>query len=99
MRKLGIFKAEYEPVIDVYSELREQYLILTKKFKDSEYDYQIETMQGGAKKSPLVATLEVLRKDILAYSDRLCLNPKSFETITPEQPKKSKLETILSELK
>lgn len=36
MKKLGVFKREYIPVISVYSELIEQYNILTKRFLDSE---------------------------------------------------------------
>ncbi|MNC81991.1 hypothetical protein D3C75_1353250 [compost metagenome] len=49
--------------------------------------YQVKTADGGAKKAPIVATLESLRKDILAYSDRLCLNPKALESVTPDKPK------------
>ena len=54
--------------------------------------------QGGAKKAPIVATLESLRKDILAYSDRLCLNPKSLENVTAEKTSKSTLARVLSKL-
>lgn len=98
MKTLGVYKPEYDPVIEVYSELREQYEKLTKKFKDDGYKYYESTAQGGTKKSSIVATLENLRKDILAYSDRLCLNPKALETVTPDQPKKSKLAQALSSL-
>lgn len=79
MKKLGVFKNEYLPLIDIYSEMREQYERLTKKFKETEYEYSTGTMQGGEKKSPLVATLEILRKDIVLYSDRLCLSPKAMQ--------------------
>ncbi|NTW04542.1 MAG: P27 family phage terminase small subunit [Peptococcaceae bacterium] len=99
MKKLGIYKPEYNRLIDIYAELVEQYGILTNEFQDSGYDYEVETMQGGAKKAPIVATLETLRKDILAYSDRLCLNPKSLETVTAESANKSKLAEVLSGLK
>lgn len=78
MGKLGVFKAEYTPLIDIYSELMEQYMKLTKEYKDGGFKYAEETDRGGTKKSTLVATLETLRKDLLAYSDRLCLNPKSL---------------------
>lgn len=77
IKELGIYKAEYEPIIDIYCEMREQYERLTKEFKDSKYKYKEYTSEGGTKKAPIVATLESLRKDILQYSDRLCLNPKS----------------------
>lgn len=99
MKKLGIYKPQYNRLIDIYAELVEQYGILTKDFKASGYECEVETMQGGSKKAPIVATLEALRKDILAYSDRLCLNPKSLETVTAETGNKSKLAQVLSELK
>lgn len=98
MKNLKVYKAEYEPIIDIYSELREQYSILTQKFKDSDYDFEIETMQGGSKKAPIVSTLESLRKDIILYSDRLCLNPKSIDNVKIQVPKKSMLEEALKGL-
>ena len=99
MKKLGIHKPEYNRLIDVYSELVEQYGIITQRYIDDEYKFQTFTAAGDYKKSPIVATLEGLRKDILTYSDRLCLNPKALESITIEKSKKSKLAQVLSELK
>lgn len=99
MKKLGVYKPEYDRIIDIYAELSEQYERITEIFIKSGYDYEVETMQGGKKKAPIVATLETLRKDILAYSDRLCLNPKSLETVTTESTNKSKLAQVLSDLK
>lgn len=99
MKALGVYKPEYDPIIDIYAELVDQYNKITKEFKDGGYQYEVETDQGGRKKAPIVATLETLRKDILAYSDRLCLNPKSLETVTVETgKKKSALASALSEL-
>lgn len=99
MRKLGTYKPEYNRIIDIYAELYTQYSLLEKKYKEEGYQYEVETGQGGYKKSPIVATLEALRKDILAYSDRLCLNPKALETVTADTAQKSKLAQVLSELK
>jgi phage terminase small subunit len=66
--------------------MREQYEKLTKVFKDSGYkDYSSYTGAGGDKKSPLISTLESLRKDIGTYSDKLGLNPKALESITAEK--------------
>jgi len=99
MKALGVYKPEYDPIIEIYAELADQYNKITKEFKDGGYQYEVETDQGGRKKAPIVATLETLRKDILAYSDRLCLNPKSLETVTVETgKKKSALASALSEL-
>lgn len=77
MKKLGVYKPEYDACIDIYAELMEQYERLTRTFKDSKYKIEETTGDGGKKKAPIVATLESLRKDILQYSDRLCLNPKA----------------------
>lgn len=98
MKALGTYKQEYNRLISIYAELIEQYLILTERFRQTGYQYEVSTDQGGSKKAPIVATLENLRKDILAYSDRLCLNPKSLETVTAETGKKSVLATVLKEL-
>jgi hypothetical protein len=100
MKKLGVYKPEYDRVIEIYSELCEQYEKLTKEFTNGGYQYASYTAQGGEKKSSIVATLESLRKDILAYSDRLCLNPKSLGAITVDKTKKkSKLANALDSLK
>ncbi|MNH78583.1 Phage terminase, small subunit [compost metagenome] len=85
MKELGVYKTQYGRIIDLYSELVFQFLILNKKFEEEGYQYESFTAAGGAKKSPIVATLESLRKDILAYSNQLCLNPKSLESVTVEQ--------------
>lgn len=98
MKILGVHKSQYNRLIDIYSELVFQYLTLTDEFEKGGYQYEVSTDQGGTKKSPIVATLETLRKDILAYSDRLCLNPKSLETVTTANNKKSKLASVLSKL-
>lgn len=98
MKKLGIHKSQYNRLIDIYSELVHQYIKLTIDFQEDDYKYEVSTGQGGSKKSPIVATLETLRKDILQYSDRLCLNPKSLENITADLKNKSSLADLLSEL-
>lgn len=99
MKALGIHKPQYNRIIDIYAELVFQYNTLTKEFEDGGYQYEVSTDQGGAKKSPILASLETLRKDILAYSDRLCLNPKSLDTVTVDKPKESKLQSLLSKRK
>jgi len=98
MKSLGVYSTSYNSIIDIYSELREQYELLTKEYKKGGYKYEIETADGGGKKSPIVATLETLRKDILAYSDRLKLNPKAMESTKPSGNKKSKLGDMLKKI-
>ena len=99
MKALGIYKEQYDRLIEMYAEMCEQYAILNEEFKASNYSCEVETPQGGSKKAPIVATLEALRKDILAFSDRLCLNPKARETVTVEKESKSKLARALRSIK
>ncbi|MED4783452.1 P27 family phage terminase small subunit [Brevibacillus choshinensis] len=98
MKKLGVYKKEYNRVIEIYAELVAQYDKLNREFEDGGYAFEVDTVQGGRKKAPIVATLETLRKDILAYSDRLCLNPKAIETVTTEKKGKSALASALASL-
>jgi phage terminase small subunit len=100
MKKLGVYKPEYDRVIEIYSELCEQYELYTKQLKAQKYKCDEYTAAGGTKKSALISTVETLRKDILAYSDRLCLNPKSLGAITIDKnKKKSKLTNVLDSFK
>lgn len=98
MKELGVHKSQYNRMIDLYSGLVYEHLVLSKEYEEGGYRFQVMTDQGGAKKAPIVATLETLRKDILAYSDRLCLNPKSLETVTAETESKSTLASVLGRL-
>ena len=60
---------------------------------------QTKSAQGGFKKSPVVTAAENLRRDILQYSDRLCLNPKAFSLSGIPMPKtETSLACILREL-
>lgn len=99
MKELGVYRKEYGKIIDMYVELVYQYNVLTYRFELSEFKYEEPTAQGGSKKAPLVSTLETLRKDILAYSDRLCLNPKSVDGIKKQPRKKSKLEAAIDSMR
>jgi phage terminase small subunit len=98
MKNLGVYKDEYGKIVDIYAELVHQYDVLTQKFEESDFKFEVTTAQGGLKKSPIVSTLEVLRKDILAYSDRLCLNPKAKDAVKVLVPRRSALEIALEKL-
>ena len=98
MKGLKTYKKEYDSVIDTYAEIVEQYEILTKRYEDGDYNFQESTAAGDHKKSPIVSTLESLRKDKLAYSDRLLLNPKSNISAPAEKKGKSILAQALSDL-
>lgn len=99
MKALGIYKQEFDTIIGIYSGLLEQYYKLNKKYLSSGMDFEVITMQGGTKKAPIVATLEVLRKDILNYAAQLGLTVKGLDSIEVEKTKpKSKLEQALESL-
>ena len=97
MKKLGVYRPEYDRIVDIYAGLWEQYHKLMQEYDTSSgYQYATPTGDGGEKKSPLIGTIEAVRRDILAYSDRLCLNPKAErESKAPARAKKSKLEEAL----
>ncbi len=95
MKGLGVYKAEYDNLIEVYCDLLAQYHTAKQQFIASGCVYETETAAGGTKKSAIVGTLENLRKDIVTYSDRLCLNPRAIENITTENKSKSSLADIL----
>ena len=96
MKKLGTYRPEYDRVVDIYAGLWEQYHRLMSEYDKDSRGYATPTADGGEKKSPLVSALESLRRDILAYSDRLMLNPKSERDNKGTPPGKlSKLEKAL----
>ena len=98
MKNLGIHKREFNRLIDIYAETVHQYLRAVADFEESNFQYETETAAGNPKKSGVVSAMETLRKDILQYSDRLCLNPRSLENITTLDTNKSTLASILSEI-
>jgi phage terminase small subunit len=100
MIALGIYKPEFNVTISIYAGLVEQYQALEKEFKKTKFNVVEKTgYSDNAKKAPIVATLENLRKDILSYSNALGLTPSGLRRISEEmtKPKKpqSKLESAL----
>jgi len=98
MVKLGIYKPEFEPIIEIYSQLLDQYEILTKEFIRSGYDYSEPTAQGS-KKAPIVTTIEALRKDILSYASQLGLTPQGLLKANENAFKKKKVSALTEALK
>jgi len=91
-------KNEYRDLIEIYVDTYHDYLQARKDFEDSGRKYESETANGNPKKSAIVDSLEKLRKDILAYSDRLCLSPKSLERVSAEKESGSALAKALNKL-
>lgn len=102
MKSLGTYKPEYSSMIEIFAGMLYHYSEFEEKFEDSNYKITEEyTNKAGAtneRKTPIYMAMESLRKDIATYSDRLCLNPKSIESVTTDNSRKSKLSTLLSEI-
>ncbi len=88
MKSLDVYRPEYEPLIDIYSGLLYEYYLADKEHQKNDYQLETNTAAGGTKKSAVISVKENLRKDIIAYSDRLCLNPKNSTVEPPKQEKK-----------
>lgn len=90
MKKIGTYKKEFDDLIEIYAGMLHQYTAFEKQFEESGYKITEKyTNKAGAtneRKVPLLTAMESLRKDIISYSDRLCLNPKTLNS--PEPPKK-----------
>ena len=98
MKNLGVYKPEFNEIINIYAGLVHQYSVVLEKFEEGGYQFETETAAGNPKKSGVASALETLRKDILQYSDRLCLSPRSIENVTAEVGNTSVLSTVLSGL-
>lgn len=85
MKSLGTYRKEYESLIDIYAGLLFQYTKYEQEHAERDYEVaEIYINKAGAenyRKIPLVNVMETLRRDILTYSDRLMLNPKSLGEI------------------
>lgn len=98
MMELGIYKPEFDPVIEIYGQLREQYDELTKRFIASGFDFE-ECTNVGTKKAPIVTTLESLRKDILSYAAQLGLTPQGLLKADDSAFRKKKESALAAALK
>lgn len=79
MVSVGTWKPEYRQAVTLCAELMRQYDELNALYIRQGMPYYETTSDGGSKKSPLVSTLESLRRDILAYLKELGLTPMSLK--------------------
>ena len=100
MQALGTYKPEFDMTISIYCSLIEQYQSLEANFKKNEFNVEEKTGANGLKRSPIIGTLETLRKDILSYSNALGLTPSGLKKLNDEMNKNkkevSKLEMALN---
>lgn len=90
LKKLGIFKPEFEGVISLYAVTCEQYFSVLKRFDIADYE----------SRSPLALSLENLRNDLLRQSAQLGLTPAGLKKITGivDTKQKGKLAQALNQL-
>lgn len=98
MIALGVYKPEFDPVIEVYGQLMEQYDELTRRFESSGLDFE-EATASGTKKAPIVTTLESLRKDVLSYASQLGLTPQGLLRTDESAFKKKNVSALTAALK
>lgn len=97
MTKLGTYKDEYIDIIDMYAEMCAQYNLAWDEFVSSGCKCECKTKAGGVRKTAAVTTMEELRRQIGAYSDRLCLNPKTNKENERGKPQ-SKLDKAMQKI-
>lgn len=89
MKSLGTYRKEYDSLIEIYAGLLFQYTKYEQEHAERDYQVaEIYVNKAGAenyRKIPLVNVLETLRRDILTYSDKLMLNPKSLGEIIAQE--------------
>lgn len=100
MTKLGIWKPEYMVTVEICAGLMDQYDAISTAWIKSGMDPVEVTDNGGTKKSGIVATLESLRKDILAYQKELGLTPMAIKKLNAQEnlPQSSVLSDALRKL-
>ena len=100
MTKLKVYKPEFDAAIEIYVGLIRQYSKLEKKFKDSQYEVKEKTgYSDNAKKSPIIATMENLRKDILKYANELGLTPAGLKKINEKEMGNKKFSPLAEALR
>ena len=100
MTKLGIWKPEYMVTVEICAGLMDQYEKISEAWIESGMNPVEVTDNGGTKKSGTVATLENLRKDILAYQKELGLTPMAIKRLNAQEnlPQSSVLSDALRKL-
>ena len=72
---LGIYRQEFEPIIEIYSQLNAKYILFMKELElEGFFD------EDGNKKQKYIAC-EKLRMDILSYSNSLGLTPAGLKKL------------------
>ena len=98
MKELGTYRKEFDMIIDIFSGMLFQYQKLAQDYADMGYPvtdvYVNKAGSENERKVPILTAMEILRKDILSYSNQLMMNPKSLGEVV-EQDNGSVLTEVL----
>lgn len=98
MKDLGTYRKEFDMIIDIFAGMLFQYQKLASDYAEMGYPVtDVYVNKAGAeneRKVPILTAMEILRKDILSYSNQLMLNPKSLGEVV-EQDKGSPLTEVM----
>lgn len=89
MKALGVYKPEFDSTIRRYRKLSEEFETIYAQYRKKKYPFVVSGPQG-VKKSPVVVTLETLRRDLLSLEDALGLTPKGLKALQEEPFKPEK---------
>lgn len=105
MKKIGTFRAEFDPTIERYSELRAQYEELNEQWYDDGCAITEEyTNKAGAtnkRKTALYLSLETMRKELTDIENLLGLTPQGLKRIKSkglDTVRASKLDAALARM-
>lgn len=97
MKTLNVYKPEFEPAIERYVMLQKEYKEIYTSYQHGGYECEIST-SSGSRKSPVVSTLESLRRDILNLEEALGLTPRGLLKLNEkafEKQKKAKADELV----
>lgn len=78
MKRMGTHDVSFNRLIKMYARTLRQYYLLDKEWEEQCYRTYIISGESSVKKNPIMDQINTLRKDIMALSDRLMLNPKTM---------------------
>ncbi len=91
-------RKEFDMIIDIFAGMLYQYQKLAQDYANMGYPVtDVYVNKAGAeneRKVPILTAMEILRKDILSYSNQLMMNPKSLGEVV-EQDNESVLTEVL----
>lgn len=103
MKRLGTYRAEFNPVITRYAELRVQFLVLMQSYYDSgskvTEEYTNKAGFTNIRKTALYLALESLRKELRDFENDLGLTPAGLGKINDEMKAKKKTSMLSEALK